>query len=755
MKILVAEDNVFSRTLLKKTLNKAGYEVVTVDDGEKAWEILQQENSPRLALIDWMMPGLSGIEICRRVREAGGPIPAYMILLTARTGKEDVLEGFSAGADDFIKKPFDSAELLARIQVGRRLVEQHALLRSLVDSIPDQIYFKDSHGIYRGCNAAYATFVGKELSDIVNHTDYDIMSEEKARDLHHDDLKVLTTGNPCEFEGWTTDSKNNRVYLSTLKIPYLESDAGATGMVSIRRDLTRRIRMEEEMRRLAVAVEQSTEAIIITDVDGSILYVNAAWELITGYTAKNVIGKTPRILKSGKHDAEFYRNFWNTINKGKAWEGRFTNRKKNGTLYDVETLVYPIRDKNGKVINYVGFGRDITQEMEIEKQLRQTQKLNAIGKLAGGIAHDFNNILTAILGYVALCMNEVSENSSAYNYLKEIVKAGDRASQLVRQILSFSRQDKQDFRPISLKTVLTDSINLLKTSMRPEIKLNLDIDPNCGQVLGDSTQMQQVLVNLGTNALQAMPNGPGNLDVSLKQIELSGSSAQGHNGEQVKPGTYACITVSDTGCGMSQATMERIFEPYFSTKQAGVGTGIGLSIVHGIIQKHRGYITVESKLGEGTTFNIYLPIIEGNVETQEESLDLSEPEGHGHIMLIDDDDAILKSGREIMESFGYTVLTQNDSETALEIFRLNPDSFDAIVTDQSMPKMTGTELARTCLKIRPNIPIIICSGYIIDHRITEKDQQFTRFLPKPTNWRKVNCEIQRILKSQEKPQNSK
>ncbi|MCF7849563.1 MAG: response regulator [Kiritimatiellales bacterium] len=745
MKILVAEDNVFSRTLLKKTLTKAGYDVVAADNGESAWEVLRQEDTPRLALIDWMMPGLSGVELCRRVREADGPFPTYLILLTARTGKEDVLEGFSAGADDFIKKPFDSSELLARIQVGRRLVEQHALLRCLVDSIPDQIYFKDNRGTYLGCNAAYAEFIGKELSEIISHTDHDIMSEEKAQELHHDDLMVLTNGEPCESEGWTADAHNRELYLNTLKTPYLESEAGATGMVGINRDLTRRVRMEEEMRRLAVAVEQSTESIIITAVDGKILYVNAAWEKITGYSIESVQGKTPHPLKTGKHDPAFYKKFWTTILGGNTWEGRFTNRKKNGDLYDVEMVVYPIRDDDQQVINYVGFGRDITQEMEIEKQLRQTQKMNAIGKLAGGIAHDFNNILTAILGYVALSMNEVSEESTTYSYLKEIVKAGDRATQLVRQILSFSRKDEQSFTPISIQPILTDSINLINTAMKPGMTVDVDMDQKCGLVLGDPTQIQQIFVNLGTNALQAMADNPGTLKISLKQVELQGK-IKGNDAEDIEPGSYACITVSDTGYGMAQATMDRIFEPYFTTKEAGVGTGIGLSIVHGIIQKHRGYITVESKLGEGTSFSIYFPLIVGHAVEDRPSLDLSSPKGHGRLLLVDDDDAILKLGREIMESFGYTVLTQSNGETALEIFRLKPDSFDAIVTDQSMPRLTGKEMARGCLKIRPDIPIIICSGYA--DLVTEKDQAeigFTQFMTKPTDWRELSRVLQREI----------
>ncbi len=261
MKILIAEDNAFSRTLLRKTISKAGFDAIVAENGEAAWEVFQQDDTPKLALIDWMMPGMSGLELCRKIREIDGASPVYIILLTAKTGKEDVLEGFAAGADDFIKKPFDSGELLARIQVGRRLVEQHALLHCLIDSIPDPIYFKDNSGLYLGCNTAYAQFVGKEEADLINPKKAEGEPSDTARDSHMEDLRVLAKGESTESEGWVTGARGEEVYHSTLKIPYLESAAGSSGMIAVSRDLTKRIQMEQEMQQLAVAVEQSTESI--------------------------------------------------------------------------------------------------------------------------------------------------------------------------------------------------------------------------------------------------------------------------------------------------------------------------------------------------------------------------------------------------------------------------------------------------------------------------------------------------------------
>ncbi|HSR87434.1 MAG TPA: response regulator [Pontiella sp.] len=745
MKILIAEDNAFSRTLLKKTLVKAGYEAIVAENGDAAWEVLQQPDPPCLALIDWMMPGMSGIELCRKIRDLDNPIPVYVILLTAKTDKEDVLEGFSAGADDFIKKPFDSGELLARLQVGRRLVEQQALMHCLIDSLPDPIYVKDNRGLYIGCNRAYAEFVGSDPEKIYGRTANDVLLNDLAQRSHMEDLRVLANGKTVETEGWVDNAAGARVYHNTVKIPYLESAAGSSGMIGICRDLTKRMEMEQEMRRLAVAVEQSTESIMITDVDGCILYVNAAFEETTGYSAEEAVGRNPGMLQSGKHEKEFYDKLWNKIASGKTWEGRFTNRHKDGNLFEAEAVIYPIRDSDGKVLNYVSISRDITQEAAIEKHLRQQQKMNAVGELAGGVSHDFNNILTAILGYVALCMNTVEEESKTYKYLSEIVKAGDRATKLVRQILTFSRQEEQQFHSLDLQPVIEDSLSLVQTTMPKNIKLVQDMDPQCGAVLGDTTQLQQIMVNLCTNAAHAMgKKEAGTLTVTLRQVALSGEHVEGPMAD-LNPGSYACITVSDTGCGMPPEVQERIFEPYFTTKKQGEGTGFGLSIVHGIVRKHRGSIGVESEEGKGTTFTLYLPLVSASAE-KEHVVEQTSPVDAvcGRILFVDDDQAVLSMGREILESYGYHVVTATNGRAALDAFKQDPAGFDALVTDYSMPEMNGHELIREVVAIREDIPGILCSGYM--EKVEGEDLSklgHAAYLAKPIDWRELSQTIQK------------
>lgn len=749
MKILIAEDNAFSRTLLKKTISKAGFDAIVAENGEAAWEVFQQDDTPKLALIDWMMPGMSGLELCRKIREIDGASPVYIILLTAKTGKEDVLEGFAAGADDFIKKPFDSGELLARIQVGRRLVEQHALLHCLIDSIPDPIYFKDNSGLYLGCNTAYAKFVGQEEVDLIHPKKAADEPSAAARDSHMEDLRVLAKGESTESEGWVSGAEGEEVYHSTLKIPYLESAAGSSGMIAVSRDLTKRIQMEQEMQQLAVAVEQSTESILIADMDGSIFYVNAAFESITGYSSDEVLGKTPSLFRSDKHDDEFYEKLFSTISTGSKWEGHITSSRKDGEIFDVEAIIYPVRDESGTVLNYVAISRDVTQELALEKQMRQTQKMNAIGELAGGVSHDFNNILTAILGYVALCMNNVEEDSKVHDYLKEVVKAGDRAAKLVHQILTFSRQEEQEFHSVSLQPVIEDSLSMVKTTIKSNIKVETDIDGACGAIFGDTTQLQQVMVNLCTNAVHALGRGDGVLSVSLKQIELLGKK-HGDRMVDLDPGLYACITVSDTGCGMTPEVLERIFEPYYTTKKKGEGTGFGLSIVHGIARKHSGYIAVESELEKGTNFHLYLPLLIGNAEEKQKAMELSTPEGFGHILFVDDDDAVLAMGSEIFESFGYSVETAVNGKKALELFKQDPQGFDALVSDYSMPEMNGYELINECLSMRPDLPAILCSGYMEKADGENlKDLGDTVFMSKPLDWRRLSRTLQEEINKQD------
>ncbi|HEY5653892.1 MAG TPA: response regulator [Pontiella sp.] len=742
MKILIAEDNAFSRAVLRKNLEKDGYEVVEAKNGDEAWKILQQKDSPKLALLDWMMPGLSGLEVCRKVRAVDVCSMVYLILLTAKSNNEDVIEGFAAGADDFIKKPFDKGELLARIRVGRRLVEQQTLLHRLIDTIPDPIYMKDGSGYFLGCNTAYADFVGVDADSLCGRIASDVLPANIALQAHKEDMGVSSSRKIFEWEGWVAGASGEEVYHNTIKFPI----DGSAGVVSISRDLTRRMKMQQEMQRLAVVVEQSAESIMITDVNGLIIYVNASFSTMTGYHADEVLGKRPTFLKSGTHSKSYYEKLDNAINSGESWAGEITNRRKDGSLYVEEQVIYPIRDDRGNVTNFVSISRDITHEKEIEKHFRQQQKMNAIGELAGGISHDFNNILTAIIGYVSLCMNLVDEESRVHGYLSEIMKAGDRATKLVRQILAFSRQDEQVFQSVSLQEVVEDSLGMIQTAIKKNVTLEKRIDESCEDILGDETQLTQIIVNLCTNAVHALgETKEGTLSISLSQVELKDPTSKEETMD-LPPGDYVRLVVRDTGPGMTSEVQEHIFEPYFTTKKKGEGSGFGLSIVHGIMRKHRGSISVKSKAGEGSTFSLYFPVFHVSEEQNEEGPEGLDLKGKRRILFVDDDQAVLSLGKEILKSFGYGVVTARNGVEALDIFKSQPEEVDAFVTDYEMPKMNGQELIREVVNLQPEMPIVLCSGYM---KKVEGEDMVSKghavFMTKPIDWKELDCILQKML----------
>ncbi len=344
-----------------------------------------------------------------------------------------------------------------------------------------------------------------------------------------------------------------------------------------------------------------------------------------------------------------------------------------------------------------------------EKQLQQVMKLQAIGTLAGGIAHDFNNILFPIVGYTELTIDDIPEDSQARQNLEEVLKAANRAKELVQQILTFSRQSSQERKALKVQYLIKEAVKLLRATIPSSIEIDCDIDESCGPIKGDPTQIHQIIMNLCTNAYHAMQETGGKLEIRLEEINISYEQSLERVG--IKVGQHLALTVKDSGHGMEPQIMERIFEPYFTTKEQGKGAGLGLSVIHGIVKNYGGDITVSSRPGKGATFKVILPIID---EIQEE-INTDEPsiaiKGKEHILLIDDEDQIINIEQQILERLGYQVTPMTDSEEALEEFAAQPDRFDLVITDMTMPKMTGDQLARRMMEIKPQIPVILCTGY--------------------------------------------
>jgi signal transduction histidine kinase/ActR/RegA family two-component response regulator len=386
-----------------------------------------------------------------------------------------------------------------------------------------------------------------------------------------------------------------------------------------------------------------------------------------------------------------------------------------------------------------------TQKLaKYERQLQQVLKIQAIGTLAGGIAHDFNNILFPIVGYTELTMDEVSEDSVAHKNLEEILKAAHRATELVKQILTFSRQSGQERKPVKVQYILKEALNLLRASIPTSIEIIHNIDDDCNPVMGDATQIHQVIMNLCTNAYQAMQDKGGKLEVILREVDIGYEETIEKIGMQ--PGKHLQLTVKDEGCGMDAAVLGRIFEPYYTTKEQGKGTGLGLSVIHGIIKNHRGDITVASSLEKGTTFQVNLPIIENAEVVTEFEPSNGAARGNERILLIDDEEQIISMEQQMLENLGYQVTARTDSIEALDEFAKQPQNFDLVITDMTMPHMTGDELAQKLIDIKPDIPVILCTGFNED--ITEEkalSMGIQKFVMKPVIKNDLAASIRTVL----------
>jgi PAS domain S-box-containing protein len=476
-------------------------------------------------------------------------------------------------------------------------------------------------------------------------------------------------------------------------------------------DSTDRKQADEERARLVTAINQSDETVVITDREGTIQYVNPAFERITGYTAQEAIGQNPRVLKSGHHTDAFYTSLWATISGAEAWKGHLINRKKDGSMYEEEATISPVKDASGKIINYVAVKRDVTQELQLEKQIRQAQKMEAIGTLAGGIAHDFNNILGGIMGYTELAMGEPAGSTKTAGYLSEALKSADRARTLVKQILTFSRRTDQESKPLQPNLIIKEACKLLRASLPSTIELRQRLYGSGTLIMGDPTHIYQIVMNLCTNAHHAMRERGGVLDVGLQPVDLAPEDLPQYPGLQ-QEGAYLKLSVSDTGCGISQAHLDRIFDPYFTTKEKGEGTGLGLSVVDGIVKGLGGAIKVTSEEGRGTTFDVLFPrLIAKIAASPEEGAAQPLPRGKETILFVDDEEVLRFTGAQMLHQLGYRVVLAANAAEALEIFLDKRDSIDLVITDKTMPKMTGFELARAIKNLRPDIPIVLCTGY--------------------------------------------
>ncbi len=515
-------------------------------------------------------------------------------------------------------------------------------------------------------------------------------------------------------------------------------------------DISERKKSEEERSRLVSVIEQSHDSIMITDLKGNIEYVNPALEKSTGYSRTELFNQNPRILKSEKHDDAFHKDIWQTITSGHVWRGTIINKCKDGKLIHESATIFPVINSKGETANLAAVKRDITGQIRLEEQLRQTQKLEAIGTLAGGIAHDFNNILGAIYAFTNLAQKKLPDSPDCkiiHEYLSKVKAAGARAENLVKQILTFSRKVEYEPKTIDFRLLLKESLGFLEASLPSKISVKHHIDPDLDKIFGDYTQAQQIIMNLCTNAFHAMDAKGGTLEIILKNFQLKCHSPETVN---LNPGKYVVLIVKDTGTGMDEHIKKRIFEPFYTSKENGKGTGLGLSVVHGIVEEHGGQIIVYSKPGLGTKVSVYLPISKEDTYEEQTEAKYDLPTGSESILLVDDEIDIADAYKAILEIQGYQVKSMTNSREALMEFTKNKAKYDLVITDYTMPWMDGFELSKLLQVQKENLPIILISG--LGELITNEKMEskgIRKILPKPVETDDLIRTVRYVLDDQD------
>ena len=503
---------------------------------------------------------------------------------------------------------------------------------------------------------------------------------------------------------------------------------------------------EESLRKLSRAVEQAADMVMITNRSGVIEYVNPAFEALTGYSREEACGKTPRILKSGEQGAETYQEMWQTMLAGNVYRGILVNRKKDGDLYYVEESICPVRDAQGEITHFISNGRDLTERLRLEAQLLQAQKMDAVGRLAGGVAHDFNNLLTIITSYSELALDAVPRESPLEAKIQEILSAARRAAELTRQLLAFSRKQPQALRVVELNSVIGDIAKTLPRLIGEDIAFSFAPGQGLGRVRVDPVQVEQILMNLAANARDAMPQG-GHLRVETSDAYLDSEYIQ-HKPAVIPVGRYALITVTDDGAGIPREILPHIFEPFYTTKPEGKGTGLGLATVYGIVKQNKGFIWVYSEPDSGTVFKVYLPCVgERNRRAAVERCEPGTlPRGSETILLVEDEDAVRRAATEFLRQQGYDVLEAKDGVDALHVAQNHPTKIDLVVTDVVMPNMSGGEFAKALSQTWPDAKFLFVSGYagktVLDHKVVDLE---TNFLQKPYTLKQFSTKIRAAL----------
>lgn len=584
--------------------------------------------------------------------------------------------------------------------------------RSLLDVMSSVVWSTDSQGKVISPQKSWEKYTGMKWKDYRNWGWFDAFHEDCREDIKNrwslaleDKALFVSHG-----KAWCQEAEQFH-YVFARAVPIIAADGSIREWVGTMSDIHDRMAAEKTLQeneeRYRTITENSPDIILRFDANFKCVYVSPSIKAMTGKEPEDYIGKTHRQAGYPIHTCELLEEaIKNTFETGELQELEYEYESPEQSIY-VSLRLKPEFGEGDKVESVIGVSRDITERRRLEDQLRQAQKMEAIGTLAGGIAHDFNNILGIIVGYSELSLDESENNTIVHENLTQILSAANRASELVKQILAFSRKSEKQKKPVYASQIANEVLKMIRSTLPTTIDIKSHIPEKTGLILANPTQIHQVLMNLCTNAGHAMREKGGVLEVTLKHVNLDDNTRL----HELESGKYLEITVKDSGHGMKPAVIERIFEPYFTTKKTGEGTGMGLSVVHGIIKSHGGDIDVQSEPDKGTTFTIYLPLSKKEAAPAAETTIQDSSGGGEHILFVDDEKDLVEMGKQMLERIGYKVTVRTSSIEVLEAFKQNPRKYDLVITDQTMPNMTGIQLTRELINIRPDIPVILCTGF--------------------------------------------
>ncbi|MFO8184157.1 MAG: PAS domain S-box protein [Candidatus Aegiribacteria sp.] len=621
--------------------------------------------------------------------------------------------------------------------------------RLLADNTVDCIWRLSLDGVFQYINPAVEDLLGYSPEEIIGTRLSDYCDEENFAVMAGEIAEALA--DPEEFERAPFTAEMVRRDGSVIQVEItgkvICSEAGDPIVLQgVTRDITERVTAEKEMARLMSAVEQAAEVFVITDTDGTILYVNPAFEEVTGYRREEAVGSNPRILKSGEHDEEFYRELWNTLTEGNTWTGRFVNRRKDGKLYTEEAVISPVRDPSGKITHYAAVKRDITEQLRVSAMLEHAQKMESVGRLAGGVAHDYNNMLSVIMGYTEMALNRTDPSSALHADLTEVLSAAKRSADITRQLLAFARKQTVEPKVLDINDTLEAMLRMLRQLIGEDIDLVWCPARSVWPVMIDPTQVDQILANLCVNARDAI-HGVGKVTIETANVTMDKDRAADH--QDASPGNYVMLSVGDTGRGMKRELMQNVFEPFYTTKDTGSGTGLGLATVYGIVRQNDGFIDVSSEPGRGTVFRIYLPRYEGSPDDISRSDGEDMITGKGEILLlVEDEPAIRDMGELMLRKLGYEVISTGTPDETIEMVREHTGRIDLLITDIVMPGMNGRELADRLQELYPELKLLFMSGYTADvvahHGVLDDG---LNFIQKPFTLRELSAKVHSALYS--------